>query len=117
LLRQQTEPGQKPVMAVEFVCVAAIGPSGQLGNENNLPWAPNVIKGDMNFFKTITLSRLVFDEAKRGVKAVEAADVNSNVVIMGRKTWDSIPPRFRPLDGRLNIVITSQDMRFDGYNP
>lgn len=29
-----------------------------------------------------------------------------NVVIMGRKTWDSIPPRFRPLKGRLNIVIS-----------
>ena len=25
---------------------------------------------------------------------------------MGRKTWDSIPPRFRPLKGRLNIVIS-----------
>ena len=27
-------------------------------------------------------------------------------VIMGRKTWDSVPPRFRPLPGRRNIVIT-----------
>ena len=29
-------------------------------------------------------------------------------VIMGRKTWDSLPPRFRPLPGRMNIVITRQ---------
>ncbi len=29
-------------------------------------------------------------------------------VIMGRKTWDSLPPRFRPLPGRLNIVVTRQ---------
>lgn len=29
-------------------------------------------------------------------------------VIMGRKTWDSLPPRFRPLPGRNNIVITHQ---------
>lgn len=29
-------------------------------------------------------------------------------VIMGRKTWDSIPPKFRPLTGRQNIVVTRQ---------
>lgn len=29
-------------------------------------------------------------------------------VIMGRKTWESLPPRFRPLPGRLNIVISRQ---------
>lgn len=29
-------------------------------------------------------------------------------VIMGRKTWDSLPPKFRPLPGRLNIVVTRQ---------
>jgi len=27
-------------------------------------------------------------------------------VIMGRKTWESLPPRFRPLPGRRNVVIT-----------
>jgi dihydrofolate reductase len=30
-------------------------------------------------------------------------------VIMGRKTWDSLPPQFRPLPGRTNIVITRQE--------
>jgi dihydrofolate reductase len=29
-------------------------------------------------------------------------------VIMGRKTWDSLPPKFRPLPGRRNVVITRQ---------
>ncbi|MDM0034560.1 dihydrofolate reductase [Variovorax sp. J22P271] len=36
-------------------------------------------------------------------------------VIMGRKTWDSIPPRFRPLVGRRNIVVTrNADWQADG---
>jgi dihydrofolate reductase len=29
-------------------------------------------------------------------------------VIMGRKTWESLPPKFRPLPGRTNVVITRQ---------
>lgn len=29
-----------------------------------------------------------------------------NAVVMGRKTWESIPEKFRPLPGRLNIVLT-----------
>lgn len=36
-------------------------------------------------------------------------------VIMGRKTWDSLPPKFRPLPGRANIVLTRQtDWHVDG---
>ena len=29
-----------------------------------------------------------------------------NGVVMGRRTWESIPPKFRPLNGRTNIVLT-----------
>lgn len=36
-------------------------------------------------------------------------------VVMGRRTWDSLPPRFRPLPGRANIVVTRQpDWAADG---
>jgi dihydrofolate reductase len=30
-----------------------------------------------------------------------------STVVMGRRTWDSLPPRFRPLPGRVNVVLTS----------
>ncbi|WP_061960407.1 dihydrofolate reductase [Demequina flava] len=30
-------------------------------------------------------------------------------VIMGRRTWEALPERFRPMPGRLNIVVTSRD--------
>jgi dihydrofolate reductase len=39
-------------------------------------------------------------------------------VIMGRKTWDSLPPKFRPLPGRTNIVLTRQaDWHENGAQP
>eukprot|EP00931_Biecheleriopsis_adriatica_P037987 TRINITY_DN2178_c0_g1_i1.p1 TRINITY_DN2178_c0_g1~~TRINITY_DN2178_c0_g1_i1.p1 ORF type:complete len:542 (+),score=119.36 TRINITY_DN2178_c0_g1_i1:153-1628(+) len=41
------------------------------------------------------------------VTTATAGDVK-NAVVMGRKTWDSIPEKFRPLAGRLNVVLTSK---------
>ena len=36
-------------------------------------------------------------------------------VVMGRRTWESLPPRFRPLDGRRNIVVSRQaDLAAEG---
>jgi dihydrofolate reductase len=46
----------------------------------------------MAFFKKVT------SEAPEGAA--------QNAVIMGRKTWESIPAKFRPLPGRLNVVLT-----------
>lgn len=91
-----------------FTCVAAIGPYGQLGADNDLPWPPGSIKGDMNFFKLLTLSSVHYSAQGR-VEDRESASPMSNVVIMGRKTWESIPVKFRPLESRLNIIITSSD--------
>lgn len=56
--------------------------NGVIGKDNVLPWH---LPEDMAHFKRTTLGC---------------------PVIMGRKTWDSLPPRFRPLPGRLNIVVT-----------
>jgi dihydrofolate reductase len=56
--------------------------NGVIGRDNALPWH---LPEDMAHFKRTTLGC---------------------PVIMGRKTWDSLPARFRPLPGRLNIVVT-----------
>jgi len=58
--------------------------NGVIGTNNTLPWH---LPEDLAHFKRCTLGC---------------------PVIMGRKTWDSLPPKFRPLPGRLNVVVTRQ---------
>lgn len=55
-----------------------------------LPWKK--LSGDMKYFKKITTT------TKEATKR--------NAVMMGRVTWESIPAKFRPLPGRLNVVLT-----------
>jgi dihydrofolate reductase len=58
--------------------------NGVIGKNNTIPWR---LPEDMAHFKQLT---------------------HGWPVIMGRKTWDSLPPKFRPLPGRANIVVTRQ---------
>ena len=58
--------------------------NGVIGKGGVMPWR---LPEDMAHFKKVTMGAHV---------------------IMGRKTWDSIPPKFRPLPGRTNIVVTRQ---------
>ena len=62
--------------------VAAIARGGVIGRAGGLPWR---IPADMRRFRELTLG---------------------HPVVMGRKTWDSLPARFRPLPGRRNVVVT-----------
>jgi dihydrofolate reductase len=39
---------------------------------------------------------------------------NSSTVLMGRRTWDSLPPKFRPLPGRKNVVLSRNKQVFSG---
>lgn len=53
------------------------------------------LKDDMNFFKNITINSLSKD-----------SKLSKNIVLMGRKTFFSIPLEYRPLKDRINIVLT-----------
>jgi dihydrofolate reductase len=74
--------------AEKISVIAAIGKNRAIGKDNQLLWQ---IPGDLPRFKSLTLG---------------------HPVIMGRKTWESIPEKFRPLPGRTNIVIT-RDSSYD----
>ena len=67
-----------------------------IGLNNKLPWN---IKEDLINFKKITT--LVPNDNKIKYK---------NVVVMGRKTWDSLPLNFKPLPNRINVVISNRDL-------
>ncbi|HME87051.1 MAG TPA: dihydrofolate reductase [Candidatus Nanoarchaeia archaeon] len=73
--------------------IVAMTPERIIGSKstNTLPWK---IKEDMDFFKQTT---------------------TGNAVVMGRNTWDSIPPKYRPLPNRDNVVVsTKPDFKAEG---
>ncbi|KAL4867411.1 dihydrofolate reductase-like domain-containing protein [Aspergillus spectabilis] len=72
-----------------------------IGLNGTLPWPR--IKTDMSFFARVT-ARPPAPPTRSGAGAV--GKVRTNAVIMGRKTYDSIPPRLRPLGKRVNVVIS-----------
>ncbi len=58
---------------------------GVIGKDGGMPWH---VPEDLAHFRAVTMGA---------------------PVIMGRRTWESFPPRFRPLPGRRNIVVTRND--------
>ncbi len=62
--------------------VAAIARGGVIGRDGRLPWH---LPEDMAHFRDATMG---------------------HPVVMGRRTWESLPDRFRPLPGRRNVVVT-----------
>ena len=67
--------------------IAAIGTNRELGKDNGLLWR---IPEDLKRFKRLT---------------------DGHPVVMGRKTWESLPEKFRPLPNRTNVVVS----RDSGY--
>lgn len=80
-----TQPNPKRTYQVVVAATRDMG----IGKDGKLPWK---LSSDLKFFKEIT--QITSDTGKR------------NAVIMGRKTWESIPLEHRPLPGRLNVVLT-----------
>ena len=68
----------------------------------------------MAYFKRVTTEVTPPNIQKNGSSVLDAPPTaahqqqqqHQNAVIMGRRTWESIPSRFRPLPSRLNIVLT-----------
>jgi len=69
-------------MRSDLILIAAVAKNGVIGSDNALPWH---LPEDLKHFKELT---------------------TGHAVIMGRKTWESLPARFRPLPARHNIVVT-----------
>jgi dihydrofolate reductase len=62
--------------------VAAVARGGVIGRDGGIPWR---IPEDMQRFRSLTMG---------------------HPVVMGRRTWESLPDQFRPLPGRGNVVVT-----------
>ncbi|XP_015924769.2 dihydrofolate reductase [Parasteatoda tepidariorum] len=77
--------------------VAAACENNGIGSNGQLPWR---LKKEMAFFKELTSSVLTPEK--------------KNAVIMGRKTWFSIPEKMRPLANRINIVLTTTQLDLKG---
>lgn len=65
-----------------IILIAAVAQNGVIGKDNALPWH---LPEDMKHFKALT---------------------TGHAVLMGRKTWESLPSKFRPLPNRHNLVLT-----------
>lgn len=71
------------------IIVAALKPALGIGYKGKMPWR---LRKEIRYFKDVT-TRTTKPNTR-------------NAVIMGRKTWESIPQKFRPLPDRLNIILS-----------
>lgn len=81
-----------PMTTLDFSIVVAHDKHLGIGKDGDMPWH---LPQDLAHFKAITTASTL---------------TVPNIVIMGRKTWDSIPERFRPLPGRTNIVLSRSEL-------
>lgn len=118
----------RPESSAGFSIVVAMDRKRGIGYKGDLPWPK--LKGDMRFFRELTTCPDRAAVEKRwGMGTVESADVQKwedvsdrmklgvhpfiepsengwNAVLMGRKTWQSLPPEYQPLKKRDNYVLS-----------
>ena len=75
-------PALQPT-GLRVALIAAVARNGAIGADNRLLWHD---PRDQRHFRAVTMG---------------------SAVVMGRKTWDSLPTRFRPLPGRRNLVLST----------
>ncbi|KAF1925685.1 uncharacterized protein M421DRAFT_103002 [Didymella exigua CBS 183.55] len=84
--------------------ILAATPSLGIGNAGGLPWPQ--LRKEMGYFARVTKRVSRPSTGKGAAAGTMPGQRRVNAVVMGRKTWDSIPAKFRPLKGRVNVVIT-----------
>jgi len=113
-----------------FSLIAALDAEGGVGRNQTLPWK---LRADMAFFRDVTmhglpspLAPLPEGEGKSGIQRAKpfetplhsgsdrGSDQIQNAVIMGRKTWESLPPKYRPLVGRQNVILSRTQSDISG---
>jgi dihydrofolate reductase len=88
-------------MTHTFDCVVAADAAGGIGKDNDLPWPR--LREDLRFLRRTTS---------------EAPEGRRNAVVMGRRTWESVPGKAQPLRGRLNVVVSRRALELpDGVLP
>lgn len=70
----------------DFAIIAAMDENRGIGKNNQLPWH---LSADLKHFAAVT---------------------KGGTVIMGRKTWESLPGTYRPLKDRLNVVVSRGEL-------
>lgn len=70
---------------IDAEIVVAVDEDGGIGKEGGIPWR---LRADLRHLKKLTVGD------------------GGNAVVMGRKTWESLPDRFRPLPERHNVVVS-----------
>ncbi|XP_020863273.1 dihydrofolate reductase [Phascolarctos cinereus] len=79
-------------MAPMINCIVAVSQNMGIGKNGDLPWPP--LRNEFKYFQKMTTTTSV--EGKQ------------NLLIMGKKTWFSIPEKSRPLKNRINLVLSKE---------